>query len=40
MADLESLPETQGAYLEMTALCYQVFGEESHCKEEAKQLGV
>ena len=27
MADLESLPETQGAYLEMTALCYQVFGE-------------
>ena len=28
MADLESLPETQGAYLEMTALCYQVFGEE------------
>ena len=28
MADLEALPETQGAYLEMTALCYQVFGDE------------
>ena len=24
----EALPETQGAYLEMTALCYQVFGDE------------
>ena len=28
MAELESLPETQGAYLEMTALCDQVFGDE------------